>query len=198
MTPRPEQIYDSTFFREVEALSVSSAVAAVPHVLAAMPAARRVTDVGSGEGAWAAQFLAHGCEVIAVDGHYVDRARLRVPEEAFIAHDLRKPLPAEVVGWGADLCVCLEVAEHLPPSRGPSLVTDLCRSAGQGVLFSAAVPGQGGHGHVNERPPEYWITLFEGEGFVTDTELQQALADESGVAWWYTQNIMLAVRSEPR
>jgi SAM-dependent methyltransferase len=187
-------VYDSEFFQEVEALSVSSATAAVPVILELLPS-KRVLDVGSGEGAWAEQFAAHGCEVLAVDGEFVDRTRLRVPEESFVPHDLRDPLPNAVLEWGADLTVCLEVAEHLPASRGPSLIAELCRSSDR-LLFSAATPGQGGHGHVNERPTEYWVGLLGDQGFSVNRCLQALLSDLPDVASWYSKNALIAVRTD--
>ena len=57
-------------------------------------------------------------------------------------HDLRRPIGREV--GARDLVVCLEVAEHSSlrrrPPRGGAL------SLAPAVLFSAAVPGQGGRG----------------------------------------------------
>ncbi|MCA2211353.1 class I SAM-dependent methyltransferase [Jidongwangia harbinensis] len=190
-TREPHEIYDAGFFDDVGAHFDNSARTVVP-LVTEMMSTRRVVDIGSGEGTWAAQFLAHGCAVLCVDGGYV-RPRLRVPETCFVAHDLREPLPPEVVGWQADLTVCLEVAEHLPPWRGPSFVADLCRCADR-LLFSAAVPGQGGPGHVNERPVEYWIELLEDQGFAVSLKLRRVLRGRAGVAWWYAQNILTAVR----
>jgi hypothetical protein len=189
-------IYGPEFFREVESGSTESARVAVPVVLEWLPS-ERVLDVGAGEGAWAGQFLAHGCEVLAIDGPYVDRRRLQVPRQCFLAHDLTEPLPASVEEWAADLTVCLEVAEHLPAARGPSLVAELCRTSDR-VLFSAAVPGQGGYGHINERPPAYWAELFEDQGFAISRVLQRRLAPLEEVAWWYRQNITVAVRVSTR
>jgi len=68
------------------------------------------------------------------------------------------------------------------------------------VVFSAARPGQGGSDHVNEQPPEYWITRFEQNGFVCDherTERWRAAWAKRGVRWWYCQNLLVFVRAEP-
>jgi hypothetical protein len=191
--PQPERTYDAAFFRDIETSSVSSARAAVPAILQLLRC-RRVLDVGSGEGAWSEQFAAAGCEVLAVDGDFVDRQRVRVPAGSFLAHDLRDRLPTAVLSWGADLAVCLEVAEHLPPCRGPSFIHDLCACSNR-LLFSAATPGQGGHAHINERPHEYWITLIEDRGFAVSRRLQRVFARLPQVSWWYTQNALLAVRA---
>lgn len=65
--------------------------------------------------------------------------------------DLTQPLS---LGRKFDLCVSMEVAEHLPPSRADSFVADLVGLAPV-VLFSAAVPEQGGTNHLNEQWPDY-------------------------------------------
>ena len=36
---------------------------------------------------------------------------------------------------------------------------------GDAVLFSAAIPGQGGQDHLNEQWPEYWQKKFEVNGY---------------------------------
>jgi hypothetical protein len=85
-----------------------------------------------------------------VDGAYVQPALLAIPQEQFLAHDLTLPLHA---GRTFDLALSLELAEHLPPECAGVLVDSLARLA-PAVVFSAAVPFQGGVGHVNERWPE--------------------------------------------
>ena len=59
--------------------------------------------------------------------------------------------------------ISLEVAEHLSPGRAESFISDLCQAAPV-VLFGAAIPGQGGVGHLNEQWQSYWANLFEACG----------------------------------
>jgi SAM-dependent methyltransferase len=188
----PGQIYTASFFQAVRGGSADSADVVVPRVHDWLRPAR-VLDVGCGEGAWLARFAALGAAVLGLDGGYVDTARLLIPAAAFRPHDLREPLPADVLAWGADLVICLEVAEHLPPQRGPGLIEDLT-SAADIVLFSAAVPGQGGYGHINEQPHEFWIELFEENRFAITRILQRQIAGDDRVAWWYQKNLLVACR----
>ena len=90
------------------------------------------------------------------------------------------------------LAICLEVGEHLPPERAPGFVTDLTRLAPV-VLFSAAVPGQGGTNHVNEQWSEYWVALFEAQGWTCRDAVRPWVRTNEDVAWWYRQNLYLAV-----
>ena len=107
----------------------------------------------------------------------------------FIERDLAEPLDLE---RSFALALCLEVAEHLPPERAPGLVADLTALAPV-VLFSAAVPGQGGTGHVNEQWSEYWVALFDAEGWSCRDAIRPWVRANADVAWWYRQNLFLAV-----
>src|SRR5690242_12854298 len=54
-----------------------------------------------------------------------------------------------------DVAICMEVAEHLNPDVTESLIDSLTSSADV-VIFSAAIPGQGGEGHINCRNRVFW------------------------------------------
>ena len=64
------------------------------------------------------------------------------------------------------------------------------------ILFSAAVPFQGGTSHLNERWPEYWAGRFEGEGFVALDPVRRRVWGDDGVDYWYRQNTLLFVKRE--
>jgi len=63
------------------------------------------------------------------------------------------------------------------------------------VLFSAAVPGQGGEHHVNEQPPEYWRSLFAERGYDCFDFLRARLRDRSDVRPWYRYNTLIYANS---
>ncbi len=154
---------------------------------------RSVIDVGCGNGAWLSVFLDHGIEdVLGVDAPSVDQAVLRIPRNKFRAVDLRQPFSA---GRRFDLALCVEVAEHLPPDRGPTLVEELVALAPV-VLFSAAVPGQGGQGHFNEQWPDYWAGLFQRNGFRLVDVVRRPFWDAPEVEPWYSQNSFFFVAED--
>lgn len=187
--------YDKSFYDTINAGSRSSAEIVVPFVLDAIGGARSVVDVGCGEGVWTAVFAEHGCDVLGIDGPHVDQSRLQIPAERFTALDIQHQ---RVTGVRADLAVSLEVAEHLSSPRATTFVEDLCAAADI-VLFSAAIPGQGGVGHVNEQWPEYWVELFVRFGRIVTGALRWAIWDDARagrVENWYAQNLMLAVTPE--
>jgi SAM-dependent methyltransferase len=182
-----ESVYDDRFYDAKEEDVARSARVVVPLVLDLVQP-RRVVDVGCGRGGWLSVFRELGVEhVRGLDGAHVDRERLLIDPAAFTAVDLAKPF--EIDG-SFDLALCLEVAEHLPPAAGPHLVGALVRAAPV-VLFSAAVPGQGGTRHVNERWPRYWHDLFAEHGYVRSDAIRRTVCYDQRVKWWYRQNVTL-------
>ena len=107
-----------------------------------------VLDLGSGVGNAAQYFFRRGLKVVAVDGlaHNVEKAIFPT-----MLHDITQgPINTRV-----DLVHCQEVVEHIEEDYLESLLD--CLTVGKFILMTHALPGQGGHHHVNLQPPEYWI-----------------------------------------
>jgi SAM-dependent methyltransferase len=183
--------YSKDFFANAAEGSRKGAEA-ILELVAAWIDPRSAIDVGCGTGIWLRVLKDRGVRVRGVDGSYVDAAGLQIPQESFLAHDLEKPLPALE---GADLVISMETAEHLSGARAASFVSDLCRLAPV-VLFSAAIPEQGGTAHINEQWPEYWVAKFEDCGFQCIDCVRPAVWHDNGVPYWYVQNTFLAVRRD--
>jgi SAM-dependent methyltransferase len=180
-------IYSRDFYAGQVDGSARSAAVVVPLLLSFLPV-RSIADVGCGVGPWAAEFLANGVpDVWGIDGDYVDRSQLRIPPDRFSVHDLTTSLQLDRT---FDLAVCLEVGEHLPESRARGLVVDLT-SLAPCVLFSAAVPGQGGNHHINEQYLSYWIDLFQRQGYEGIDPIRPRILGDNSVEWWYQQNIVM-------
>ncbi len=185
---RLQKTYDQEFFDEREGLSLQSARIVVPVVLRYVRP-RTVVDVGCARGAWLKVFLENGVErVLGIDGPQVDPATLHIDPQCFRAVDLDRAF--EIEGGPFDLAVCLETAEHLSLKAGKALVKTLARAAPV-VLFSAALPGQGGTHHVNEQWPWFWKRLFEAEGFTRLDPIRREIWQNPAVALWYRQNTFL-------
>ena len=182
--------YDSRFYLAQEQRS-SLAAETVAAVLCAELKIKSVLDVGCGLGGWLAAFSRHGvAEVLGVDGPHVDPASLAIPSTQFIAHDLREPLALD---RRFDLVISIEVAEHLPERVARRFVSDLCRH-GDMVLFSAAIPFQGGVGHVNEQWPSYWAAHFAARDFRAVDAVRPRIWNDERIMYWYKQNMLLYVR----
>jgi SAM-dependent methyltransferase len=183
-------VYDKSFFDQLEPGVRSSASVVVP-LLVEMFSPQSLVDVGSGVGMWAAEFLRAGVpDVIGLDGDYIDRSALEIPRDRFVPANLEEPLD---LGREFDMVVSLEVAEHLPESSARTFIGSLTR-LGPVVVFSAAIPGQGGTHHVNERWPEYWVELFREQGFRAHDPLRRTLWNDGRVAHCYRQNLLVFVR----
>jgi len=126
-------------------------------------------------------------KIRGIDGEYLDRSKLLIPPECFTCTDLSKPFELE---GRYDLAICLEVAEHLPEKMAPILIQKLVAAA-PAVLFSAALPGQLGAHHINEKMPAYWRALFERHGYVLLDPIRPAILTDARIEWWYRQNTVL-------
>lgn len=89
-----------------------------------------------------------------------------------------------------DLVISLEVAEHIPEEKADIFIDNLT-AAGDTILFSAATPGQGGIGHVNEQPHDYWHDKFMTRGYKYFDIIRPLLKDKKEVPFWYRNNIFL-------
>ena len=94
-----------------------------------------------------------------------------------------------------DLVICLEVAEHLPEQVADTLVASLT-AAGNCILFSAAIPGQGGQQHQNEQWPQYWQSKFVKRGYEFSDVVRDKIWEREDIEWWYQQNAFLVRRSD--
>jgi SAM-dependent methyltransferase len=174
--------YTSRYYHRISEGSIRSAKA----VLDALPfPVRSAIDIGCGVGEWNNGIP----DYVGVD-YRVHKEDLLIPVDRFLECDLNRDMPS--LDRKFDLCLCLEVAEHLHVSRAEVLVEMLC-SLSDRVLFSAAIPHQGGVGHVNEQWQSYWAALFNKNGFGASKKQPDVRHCEQ-VELWYRQNIVLYER----
>ena len=182
--------YRSDWFESRKERARASARVVLPIVFTLIEPSS-VADVGCGTGSWLVVAEELGvAESIGIDGSHIDKALLEIPEEQFLVHDLRTSL---ALNRTFDLALCLEVGEHLPPRSASTLVQTLIGLAPV-VLFSAAVPGQGGTSHVNEQWPEYWTALFSSFDYLAYDVVRHQIWRDDRVRYFYAQNSLLYVR----
>lgn len=154
------------------------------------PQAKRCLDVGSGSGVFAAEFQRHGAEVQSIE-HSKVGIRMALKQGVDCRpFDLTLDNPAQVDGK-FHLVYCFEVAEHLPSDLGAKLVSYIS-SFQATIVFTAAQPGQGGTGHINEQCRAYWIEKFEQNGNQYEPELTERLSvrfGESRASAWFSRNV---------
>lgn len=184
-------MYDGLFFDYVDAGALRSARRVVA-VISSEIEVKSVLDVGCGRGGWAATWKQlTEANIVGVDGDYVDRKTLKIELSEFRVQDLNRPFD---LGERFDLVQSLEVAEHLMPASSSNFVASLVKH-GDIVLFSAAVPGQGGTQHINERPLEFWRDLFAQHGYEAYDFVRSRIVANHEVEPWYRYNSILYASS---
>lgn len=184
-------VYNDTFFDYIDQGARRSAQALIG-LMSDWLAPSSVLDLGCGRGVWLDEWTQAGArDVLGVDGDYVNRATLAIPQASFMSADLTAPLTLQ---RRFDLAQSLEVGEHLPTPASDVLVDSLTRAADR-VLFSAAVVGQGGEFHVNEQPLSFWQDKFAARGFHAYDCLRPHLKTRRDVEPWYRYNTVLYVNA---
>lgn len=149
-----------------------------------------VVDFGCGIGTFLHAFKQHGIQtVLGIDGEWTnaDLVAKYLEETEFIHFDLNKHIN---LSSKFDLAISLEVAEHLPESAADTFVANLVGAANV-VLFSAAIPKQGGQLHINEQWLTYWEEKFRNHGFMLYDVIRPIFWDNDHLFWWYRQNMVV-------
>jgi len=156
-------IYKDVFFRKRHTLHWRAPIFCQAVIDILNP--KSVIDVGCATGDLVRQFRQMGvpCEGLEGSPHALKHS---VIKDTFV-HDLRKPLKGSIV---FDLCLCLEVAEHIEPEYTKIFLDNLAYLSPK-ILTSIAGPGQGGHYHVNLQLMEYWDKLFLDLGYIRKQEI---------------------------
>lgn len=123
----------------------------------------KVIDVGCGPGIYVKALQELDIDAIGID---IDKSNPYLKVDIFSEEFLQFT--------DFDLCICLEVAEHLPESKSDELVQRLIRTSDT-ILFSAAQLNQGGFGHINLQPKSYWINKFSEHNYILDDASTQKL-----------------------
>ena len=191
-----EEQVSGFFYKERHALTLHSARAVLSLVWDIFGPQSSILDVGCGVGTWLLVGEQLGASAIqGIEGPWLEGVKdvvVVVPRDRIRITDLEQD-------WQAPgkfgLAISLEVAEHLSPQAGLRLVERLS-AASPLVLFSAAVPGQGGNGHVNEQWPMYWQKMFAGRGYRAIDCIRPVIWEDSRIPWWYRQNTVLFADKE--
>jgi hypothetical protein len=130
-------------------------------------------------------------DILGVDLDYVDRDVLAIPREHFRVLDVSKPFD---LGKKFDLVQSLEVGEHVPGARANVLIENLT-AHGDLIMFSAAVPGQGGEYHINEQPYEYWHDKFSKRDYRSLDFVRPLIRANKRIEPWYRYNTFLFAKT---
>lgn len=164
-------------------------------ILAHLGRPKSYLDVGCGDGWMVRTARMAGCKPsIGIEGSLEVR-RVADRWARVAVHDLTQPLSLQ---WKFDLVTSIEVGEHLPFEASETFIKSLTSHATNWLVFTAAIPGQGGHGHINCQPPEYWRELIEREGLAYDATTTEHLRETwkwvTGPMFWLPQNLQVFKR----
>lgn len=170
--------YDAKFFQDNNEDSGPVAKYLAPKIKNAFKV-KSVIDYGCAAGHWLSQYQTWGVEVLGVEGSQSIVGSLKISPKHIMMADLRKPLLQEdkklktfletrhALG-PTHLAQCIEVAEHVEEEYANQLVANIVSTNPDVIIMTAAPPGQGGLGHVNEQPKSYWYTKFMNLGWDPD------------------------------
>lgn len=185
-------IYNKEFYEDQQGGSYTSAKEILPMVFN-LTHPKSIVDVGCGVGTWLNACQELGVDdVLGLDGPYVSEEMLKIPVAKFKKTDLSKPVS---ISRKFDLAMSLEVAEHLSEVDAETFVESLV-TLSSFVLFSAAIPLQGGHNHINEQWQSYWADKFFARGYVAIDCIRPVVWNTDSVEWWYAQNMLLFVKKD--
>jgi hypothetical protein len=186
-----KKIYDKQFYErnrnDAKLISVDIVLA---EALKIIPPCESAVDFGCATGTWLKGLGKYGItDIRGYDGKWVDKSKLLIPKECFFESDFDKPIE---IDRRFNLAVSIEVGEHLQESSAKSFVENITKSA-DFVLFSAAIPNQGGENHVNEQWPTYWNKLFNHFGYICVDSIRKKIWDNYDVIDFHRQNVLLFV-----
>lgn len=154
---------------------------------------KSIVDIGCGVGTWLKTFEHAGVEnLMGIEGKWVDKDVVVIDQKDFVQTDLEEEFSSD---RSFDLAISLEVAEHISPASADKFVKSIVGLAPV-VLFSAAIPLQGGKHHVNEQWPDYWQEKFAAHGYHIIDCIRPRIWADPKIEMWYAQNSFIYVKKE--
>ena len=149
-----------------------------------------VVHYGSGDGAFIRRFKR--CGVPRVLGLDSSEGAADLAGSEYEKADLAAPVRRDET---FDLVLSLEVGEHIPRERVEVFLENITR-LGDVIIFSSALPLQGGKNHMNEQWPSFWADEFSRLGFDVHDVVRPLFWRRREISVWFRQNMLLAVRRE--
>ncbi len=183
--------YPSEFYAD-RSESLKSAKEIVPMVMDLINPSS-VIDFGCGNGSFLYVLKKNGVrDICGIDGPWIKKEQLLINENEFVVKNLEKFKP-DVKQF--DLAISLEVAEHLSENAAEKFIKNIT-SQSPIILFSAAIPLQGGVNHLNEQWQTYWIEIFKKNGYTPFDYFRKKLWDNKNVSFWFAQNMFLFINND--
>ncbi len=185
-------LYNEEFYSKRRNLVKPSAEAIIGHVFN-LCNIESIVDFGCGTGTWIHTAQSLGAKhMLGIEADWLKEEYLDEPGLEVHRHDLTDSI---YIDRKFDLAISLEVGEHLPEERARSFVEDICRTSTK-VLFGAAIPEQGGTGHINEQWQSYWANLFLELDYRAFDVIRPKIWSDPEIPFWYKQNTILYLHKD--
>jgi SAM-dependent methyltransferase len=149
-----------------------------------------VLEIGCGAGGFLKWCYEQGMYVRGVEVGDI-KGVAQIPEDLIYSVDMSQPATFNVQ---FDVCVSLEVAEHIEEQYADTFVKNLCASAPI-ILFSAARIGQPGDGHINCQDKEYWIEKFSKQDFKAYLGFSGLFRGNVDIPTYYRENSVMFIKN---
>jgi len=187
-----EKLYTSSWYDKMRGGKLTSSEKIIP-IICNYFSPESIIDVGCGDGTWLAAFKRHGVSnIFGVDGDWVLNSDMQISSKEFQSQDLNKSFELDKK---FDVAISLEVAEHLRKESADTFVKSLAKLSDI-IVFSAAIPLQGGVNHINEQWQSYWAGLFLERGFIPVDCIRPLIWYEENITYIYKQNIVCYIKKE--
>lgn len=186
-----DSIYNEKFYNEMYENNYKTAVQMIPVFIEKFKP-NSIVDVGCGRGIFLAEVKKYNenMEILGLDGDYVNK--LLIDKKNFLACDISKKIR---LNRKYDLAISLEVAEHISSEAADIFIENLT-DLSDIIIFSAAIPEQGGDGHINEQWPSYWNEKFEKKGYYVSECLRNYFWKHKDMDPYRRQNVLLYIKKE--
>lgn len=170
-----EETYGKRFFARRHKLNwrASYVCGAIAEVMK-MKKGDSVIDVGCAIGDLVEEFNSLGYKSMGIEGSKAVLPYIVTEDCRISIQDLRLNLDYSKLRVPYNVLTCFEVAEHIEEKYQSQFIINLA-GLSDNIVMSAAPPGQGGHGHVNCKLPEYWEMLFGVIGMYRKKNLEDQL-----------------------
>jgi SAM-dependent methyltransferase len=147
-----------------------------------------VLDIGCGPGTYVTALRSFGISArgIDVDDRVKGKEHLKYQSLFELSNEDR-----------ADIVLCLEVAEHIEENLADVVAHQVAGTVKKTLIWTAAQPGQGGIGHINCQPREYWEKKLTEQGLVRNRELETRMLEfivQGPHMIWFRNNVMVFER----
>ena len=151
---------------------------------------KSVIDVGCGTGLLLKHFQKKGSTIMGYEGKWINNELIEenIPKSVVNIIDFENLEKINIIKH--DLCLCLEVAEHVSSDHAENFFNFISQHSNI-IIFSAAIPNQGGFNHVNEQWSDYWDSKFLELGYVKYDILRPILWNEGLITWPHKQNMVV-------